>query len=376
MKLGHSVSGRLIGLIAVAGLATTMTGVASAGDHAMMGPQAAKASYLQTNLVSNSAHIKANFHDRNLVNPWGLAYIPGNPLWIADSLTGLSTLYKPGGKKVPPAVTIPAPNAGTSHPTGIVANGSIYQFGGNNFIFDTEDGTICAWSASAYNTSTATQMVDNSAKGAVYKGLAMGSNGPDMLIYTTNFAAGTVEAYDSSFNPVTLAAGAFADNQLPAGYAPFGIVNIDNNLYVTYALQDATKRVAVPGPGNGYIDVYATDGTLTKRLIAGGALNAPWGVAMAPANFGPLSNLLLVGNFGDGKINAFDPVTGAAAGQLTKASGKPFVIQGLWALVFGDAQTGSPRTLFFTAGPVDQSAGLFGRIIFGKPKKMMGGGGY
>ncbi len=309
------------------------------------------------------------------MNPWGLAYIPGNPIWIVDNLTGLSTLYKVNGKKVQPTVTIPPPNGTTSHPDGIVANGSIYQFGGNDFIFDTENGTICAWSASGYNPGSAVQMVDNSAKGAVYKGLAMGTKGLDTLLYATNFAAGTVEAYDSSFNPAQLAAGAFTDDQLPAGYAPFGIVNIDNNLYVTYALQDSTKRVAVPGPGNGYVDVYATDGTLTKRLIAGGALNAPWGVAMAPANFGPLSKLLLVGNFGDGKINAFDSSTGAPPGQITKANGKPLIIQGLWALVFGDAQTASPQTLFFTAGPNDQTAGLFGKIIFGKPKKMMGGGG-
>jgi len=218
-------------------------------------------------------------------------------------------------------------------------------------------------------------MVDNSGSGAVYKGLAMGTNGLDTLLYATNFAAGTVETYDASFHSVNLGPGAFTDSQLPAGYAPFGIVNINNSLYVTYALQDATKHVAVPGPGNGYVDVYATDGTLTTRLIATGPLNAPWGVAMAPANFGPLSNMLLVGNFGDGKINAFDPSTGAPAGQITKANGKPLIIQGLWALVFGDAQTGSPQTLFFTAGPNDQTAGLFGKIIFGKPKKMMGGGG-
>ena len=217
--------------------------------------------------------------------------------------------------------------------------------------------------------------VDNSGKGTVYKGLAIATNGANTNIHATNFSAGTVETYDTNFAPVNLGAGAFTDSQLPPGYAPFGIANIGGSLYVTYALQDNTKRVAIPGPGNGFVDVFKTDGTLLMHLIANSSLNAPWGVAMAPAKFGPLSNMLLVGNFGDGKINAFDPATGASAGQITNSRGKPIIIAGLWSLVFGDAQTGSPQTLFFTAGPNDQTAGLFGTITFGLPKSS-GGGGY
>jgi len=375
VKLINSMASRFAALVAAEMIIATVS-VVAAGTAGSMMMGSSKLTYIETNLVSNKG-FGAKSHDKGLVNPWGLAYLPGQPLWISDNLTGLSTLYKPNGKKVSPTVTIPAPSGdpNPSRPDGIVANsGGIYQLGGYDFIFDTEDGTICAWGT--YNNTAADMKVDNSGKGAVYKGLASGTNGPNLMLYATNFAAGTVEVYDGSFAPVSLGAGAFTDNQLPAGYAPFGIVNLGNNLYVTYAKQDVTKRIAVPGPGNGFVDVFNTDGTLATRLIANGALNAPWGVAMAPVKFGPLSNLLLVGNFGDGKINGFDPVHGTLVGPVTNVKGKPIVILGLWSLVFGDDQTGSPQTLFFTAGPNDQTAGLFGKITWGRVQTMGGGGGY
>jgi uncharacterized protein (TIGR03118 family) len=376
VKLLNSLNSRVAAFVAAEVVIATMT-VVAAGTAGGMMMNSGKMAYIKTNLVSNGKGVSAVFHDQNLVNPWGLAYLPGNPLWVSDNLTGKSTLYRPNGRKVALTVTIPAPTGvnSPSHPDGIIANsGGISQLSGYDFILDTEDGTICAWATS--NNSTAILVVDNSGKGAVYKGLASGVKNGNTLLYATNFAAGTVGVYDGSFAAMNLDANAFVDNQIPAGYAPFGIASLGGNLYVSYAKQDPTKKVAVPSPGNGYIDVFDTAGVLQTRLIAQGALNAPWGMAIAPAKFGPLSNTLLVGNFGDGTINAFDPNNGTFVGTMTNTKNQPMIIPGLWALVFGDSTTGSPRTLFFTAGPKDQTAGLLGKITFGNVPMMGGGGGY
>ncbi len=229
------------------------------------------------------------------------------------------------------------------------------------FIFDTEDGTISGWNPNFTDRSHAVLAVDRSnvGKGAVYKGLAIGSNSSGTFIFATNFRFGTVEMFDSSFKLVR----SFTDHLLPQSYAPFGIQNIGGNLYVTFAKQNAAKHDDVAGPGHGFVDVFDTNGNLLRRLIAHGSLNSPWGLALAPANFGQFSNDLLVGNFGDGHINVFDPNTGAALGSLQIGGVIPIQIDGLWSLQFGnDAAAGPSNELFFTAGIDGEAHGLFGDI--------------
>ncbi len=331
--------------------------------------------YQQTNLVSDQAGM-ARFTDPNLVNPWGIAYGPTSPFWIADNHTGVSTLYNGKGQPFPTSgplvVTIPLPGGGTSSPTGIVFNGSsdfVVSEGGNSgpslFIFTSEDGTLSGWNPNV-DLTNAILTVDNSASGAVYKGLALGSSRSQNFLFATNFSAGVVDVYDASFHWVR----SFTDKKLAHTcplpgqcYAPFGIRNIGGLLYVTFALQDADKHDDMAGPGHGFVDVFNTNGHLLKRLIAHGALNSPWGLALAPSDFGRFSNTLLVGNFGNGWINAFDPDSGAFLGSLKDKRGNPIVIDGLWALTFGNGTlAGETDTLFFTAGPNEESHGLFGSI--------------
>jgi uncharacterized protein (TIGR03118 family) len=232
----------------------------------------------------------------------------------------------------------------------------------SKFIFDTEDGTISAWASG----SAAVLKVDNSLSNAVYKGLALASNGGNPYLYAADFHNAQIDVYDGNWNPATLS-GNFSDTNIPAGFAPFNIRLIEGNLYVTYALQDAEKHDDVAGPGNGYVDVFDTGGNLLQRLISQGALNSPWGIALAPQGFGSHAGHLLVGNFGDGRINTFDPVTGAWLGALYTSSGDPFSEPGLWALVFGNGGSGgNPHTLYFTAGIAGpdsvESHGLFGAL--------------
>jgi uncharacterized protein (TIGR03118 family) len=330
---------------------------------AVLSPSRAGAQYVQNNLVSDLPGV-ATFTDPNLVNPWGLASSAGSPIWVSDNKTGVSTLYNGAGVAQAIVVTIPPPLGGSppSAPTGVVFNGTA-SFGGSHFIFATEDGTISAWTSG----TSAVLQVDNSPFGAVYKGLAIGNNGTTDLIYASNFNAGTVDVFNSSFAPASLPAGAFTDPNLPKGYAPFGIQNIGGQIFVTYAMQDAAKHDDVAGAGHGFVDVYNTNGVLLERLISRGALNSPWGLALAPSNFGPFSNDLLVGNFGDGMINVFDITSGAFLGQLD-SSGSPITIEGLWGLRFGNGGNGGATDqLFFSAGipgPGGQTEdhGLFGDI--------------
>jgi uncharacterized protein (TIGR03118 family) len=333
--------------------------------------QPLQGSYRQTNLVSDLVG-EAQFTDPNLVNPWGLVHGPATPWWVSDNGAGVSTLYNGLGVKVPLTVTIPAPAGSpagtTSAPTGVIFNGN----GGFNvsengtsfssvFIFDTEDGTISGWNPTFPDRSHAVLAVDRSnvGKGAVYKGLAIGSNSSGTFLFATNFRFGTVEMFDSNFNLVR----SFTDHLLPQSYAPFGIQNIGGNLYVTFAKQDAAKHDDVAGAGHGFVDVFDTNGNLISRLIARGSLNSPWGLALAPPNFGQFSNDLLVGNFGDGHINVFDPNTGAALGLLEIGGVIPIQIDGLWSLQFGnDAAAGPSNELFFTAGIDGEAHGLFGDI--------------
>jgi len=330
----------------------------------------------QTNLVSNIPGLAATT-DPDLVNPWGIASSGTSPLWVADNGTGVSTLYNGAGQKLSLVVTIPPPAGsppGTiATPTGTVFNGSsdfvVTQgaaSGPSRFIFATEDGTISGWSPTADPTQ-AILAVDNSGASAIYKGLALGTASTGNVLYAANFHAGTIDAFDASFAPATLS-GDFTDPTLPSGFAPFGIANIGGELYVTYAKQDEDKEDDVAGRGNGFVDVFDTDGNLIRRLASGKPLNSPWGLALAPSTWGRLAGDLLVGNFGDGAITVFDPASGAWRGRLKTETGSPLAIPGLWGLRFGNGGNGGdPSTLFFTAGPNDEADGLFGSLAQVRP---------
>ena len=363
-----------------------------------------RTAYIRTDLVSNLLTL-AQPPDSNLQNPWGVANIPGGPLWVSDNNSGVSTLYDGNGVKQGLTVTIPLPPGRAAPPpaapTGMVWNptadftitsgmvpraaplaghgGGGHGGGGGGraqapaiFIFDTEDGTISAWNPAVdlivSGHSTATLVIDNSGAGAVYKGLAFGTNKHGNFLFATNFAAGTVEAYDSNFELTSLD-GKFSDPDIPTGFAPFGIHNIDNNLYVTYAKQNAQKNDVVAGAGLGFVDVFTTDGVLIKRFASRGRLNAPWGVARATQNFGQFSGSILVGNFGEqgdfaGWINVFSGADdNHFLGSLRDARRKPIAIDGLWSIVFGTFLNSDGDTLYFTAGPNQQTNGLFGRIV-------------
>ena len=325
--------------------------------------------YQQTNLTSNLPGL-AKFTDPNLTNPWGISSAPGGPFWISDNGSGKSTLYDNHGAPQSLVVTIPSPTRGTTGtPTGTVFNGDTTAFivskkgvsGASIFLFDSEDGTISGWNQSV-DATHAVLAVNNSSSGAVYKGLAIGTNSSGTFLYATNFHAGTIDVFDKKFAPAKLP-GSFTDPYLPKGYAPFGIQNIAGKLYVTYAKQNAQKNGDVPGLGHGFVDVFDTNGHLIKHLVSQGQLDSPWGLALAGSSFGKFSHDLLVGNFGNGHINAFDPNTGAFLGQLTNQQGQPIVIDGLWSLLFGlGGQAGNPNQLFFTAGIHQEADGLFGMI--------------
>jgi uncharacterized protein (TIGR03118 family) len=320
--------------------------------------------YQLTRLVSDTGD--AAVTDPDLQNAWGIAFNPNGVVWIADNGTGKSTLYDGDGNKQSLIVTIP-PASGSS-PTGIVFNSSqdfavtaSGKTGPSAFIFATEAGTLAGWSPSVDSTH-ALQVVDNSSAGSIYKGLAMGGNGSGHFLYATDFHNGEIHVFDKAFTKVT-SAGGFKDPRLPSGFAPFGIQNINGNLYVTYARQDADKKDDIHGPHLGYVNVFDPDGHLLRRLISRGQLNAPWGLALAPANFGRQSNRLLVGNFGDGAINAYDLATGAFLGTLRAANGRVLSTNGLWGLSFGNGVHNQPvGTLFITAGPDDEAHGLYAKI--------------
>ena len=345
---------------------------------ALSGPQLALAKppfYQQRNLISdNTALIPAEHQDPHVVNAWGLASSSSSPWWIANNGTDSSTLFNADLEVIPPlVVSIPG-----GAPTGIVFNNSGGGFvvtkgaasGSAVFIFSSEAGIISGWSPGVPPPAPSMEaQVGVTVADAIYKGLAIAGTGDAARLYATNFRAGTVDVFDNSFAQVLLAPGAFIDPNLPAGFAPFGIQNIGGTLYVTYALADEDREDDVAGPGLGYVDAYDTEGNLLRRVVSAGELNAPWGLALAPDEFGAFGGKLLVGNFGDGRIHAYDlgppGSTGEAdhVGLLHSAKGPPVEIEGLWALQFGnDAGAGSKNTLFFTAGPVDETHGLFGSL--------------
>jgi len=340
----------------------------------LAGPAAAQF-YAQHNLVSDGA-VPAALVDPNMVNAWGLVSSPTSPWWISDNGTGRSTLYRVNTGTIPLIVTVPGAAGRQSAPTGVVWNGGtgfvVTNGAGTSparFIFASEDGTI-----SGFRGVPVVLAVDNSASGAVYKGLAIDNPPAGNFLYATNFHAGTIDVFDSHFNPVHIP-GAFTDPTLPAGYAPFGIQNIGGTIYVTYALQDADKHDDVPGEGHGFVNAFDTAGNLIRRVASKGQLDSPWGLALAPADFGSFSGDLLVGNFGNGRIHAFDPVKLNGQGEfqhrgpLHAADGPPIAIDGLWALAFGSGSpaSGPTNTLFFTAGPFEEQHGLFGMLVVAPP---------
>jgi uncharacterized protein (TIGR03118 family) len=377
---------------------------------------------LQTNLVSDLPGV-AQLQDPNLVNPWGISESSGSPFWISDNNAGVSTLYNSNPDHVPPVptsinslvVSIPAPGdplGATGTPTGTVFNidggaaGGFKVSGFNKsgtaasaaavFLFATEDGTIVGWNpgvnpqgfdptkAGTYGIiavdnsgNNFTEPDPNEQTGAVYKGLTIASSTTPIfsgdaasttVLYASNFRSGQVEAYDPTFTQIKLPTGAFSDPNLPKGYAPFNVQVLNNKVYVTFAKQNKARHDDAAGEGRGFVDVFNLDGTPglaggNERLVSRGALNSPWGLAIAPASFGSLAGDLLVGNFGDGFINVYDPTTGASQGQLTDPDGEPIQIDGLWALKVGNgANGGSANDVYFTAGLFGETHGLFGSL--------------
>ena len=328
---------------------------------------AAANQYVQHNLVSDLQGV-ADRVDPALVNPWGVVASPTSPFWLSDNGSGLSTLYNGSGGAINLKVAIPAPGGKAGAATGIIFNGTSFFNAApgkpSSFIFATEDGTIVGWNPQVDGTHGII-LADRSASGAVYKGLAMATRSEGPLLYAANFNSGAIDVFDGNLNLLNLP-GAFHDSGIPAGFAPFNIQNLGGTLYVTYAKQDADKHDDVAGIGNGYVDAYDLNGLLLQRLVAGGSLNSPWGLAIAPAGFGDFAGALLVGNFGNGSINAYDLTTGNFLGQMQDVKNNVIKIPGLWGLSFGNgAGSGDTKTLYFAAGipgPTDavESHGLFG----------------
>ena len=361
-----------------------------AGGVLFSAASAAATPYVQTNLVTDDAaflasqgYAPATRVDPNLINPWGMSYTPnGSPIWVSDNGTGLSTLYPVTSAGVgvnATAVVIPPPAGGSppSLPTGqvntgqalatdfIVPNGAGTIKAG--FIFATEGGTIAGRSAGNVSVT----MVDHSASGAVYKGLAIGNSSAGWVLYAANFASGQIEVFNSLWQPIALS-GNFAGNAPPAPplgcigcvYAPFNVQTLNGELYVTYALKDpAHPGDDISGAGNGYVEVFSLNGTFVRRIATNGVLNSPWGLDIAPAGFGEFANALLVGNFGDGTINVFDPNSSAYLGTLSDGN-SVIHIDGLWGLINGNGgNSGVPGSVYFTAGIGEEEHGLFGSLV-------------
>lgn len=317
----------------------------------------ASAQYKLTDLTSNQSGV-ASFTDPLLVNGWGLTYAPGGPFWVSDNGDGWSTLYTGTGQPQTLQVIVPSADGTSSGtPTGIVYNGSQqFQINGwaSTFLFDTLDGTISGWSD--FSPSASIIAVDNSASGAIYTGLAITNHTSNNYIFAADSWNNKVDIYDGNFNFVS----SFTDTGLPAGFTPFGIRDIGGNVYVTFASSS--------GGSGGYVDMFSESGKLIRRLVHGKPLNQPWGLALAPKNFGTLSSALLVGNNINvsSTINAFNTKTGKFIGTVSSSAGKPIEIDQLWGIEFGggSASNGNTNQLFFTAGPNNNLDGLFGVISF------------
>ena len=376
MKLPRSILA--LAALAAFATATALSGVAQTAPARAGG--IASRSYVQTNLVSDIPGLAAHT-DPNLKNPWGTSVGPGTPIWVSDNHAGLTTLYDSAGNPQPLQVAIPAPpSAGpgaVGAPDGqafntLDPNSTEFVVSKNEksgpafFLFATEDGTIAGWNPNvdkanaviAVDRSTATDSAGD--VGANYKGLALVSTPQGKFIYATSFRFGKVEVFDNHFNLVN----SFTDPTIPAGFAPFGIHNIGGNLYVTFAKQGPGKGDDDARPGNGFVDVFAPNGDLIQRLVSRDKLDSPWAVTLAPSTFGAFGGDILVGNFGNGRIHAYDRTTGEYEGTLSGPGGGPVVIDGLWGLRFSPTTPGAgPNTLFFTAGLNHEADGLFGTLL-------------
>jgi uncharacterized protein (TIGR03118 family) len=349
---------RRLAIIGAAGLMVWVAGSANARTQANL--------YSVDALVSDSAATPAPAADASLVNGWGLTAGPTTPWWAANNGTSTSTLYSGTGAKQALTVTV------AGGPTGAVFNASASDFvvsqngksGAARFLFATEGGTIAGWSP-AVNANTAVTGADRSGPGAIYKGLAIAND----KLYATDFHNRRVDVFDKSFN---LVPGGFSDPKIPKGYAPFGIQALGGNIFVTYARQDAAKRDDIPAPGQGFVDEFTPEGVLVAQVVNSGKKNAPlnaaWGLAIAPADFGAFSGDLLVANFGNGRISAYTQRGSkwVYKGQLRRAGGTPIAVEGLWAIAFGNgAAAGATSTLYFLSGPSGEKHGLFGSISAG-----------
>ena len=322
---------------------------------------------VDTLVSDNTKTIPAAKQDPLLVNAWGIANGPGTQNWVADTARGKVTAYDGNGKISGSIVSIPSPLAEVVEPpvTGVAYNSTksfnVATKAPAMFIFVTEDGTISGWSNNA-DPNNAILKVNNSGA-AVYTGVTTDSVDGNNYILATNFESGKIEVYDTNFNLAHLS-GSFKDSQIPAGYAPLGIQNINGLIYVTYAAQNASKNADAPGAGHGYVDVYLPDGTLDHRLIKRGTLDSPYGIARIPGGFGKYKRDIAIGNSGNGVIQVFDPSSGAFLGDLDKTNGKTIVISGLRGLTFGnDGSAGSSSELFFTSGPNGGADGLYGKLV-------------
>jgi uncharacterized protein (TIGR03118 family) len=346
----------------------------------------ARLTFLQTNLISDG-FVSAQQTDQNLINPWGVSYGPTSPFWISENNSGVTSIDSLKGgtltvNAIPPVTIAPAsPGGDPATPTGQVfnafsASGAFSLTDGSpaTFIFATEDGTISGWnkaagtrSLMAVNDSQDTAHGDPNLGGAVYKGLAIAQTADGPMLYAANFRHGTVDVFDKNFNQMK----SFTDPHLPKGYAPFNVQVLNDKLFVTFALQDDTKHDDLAGKGHGFVDEFDLNGHLVERIASHGPLDSPWGLAIAPQSFGKFAGDLLVGNFGDGTIDAFDMHADEHGhghehefmGRLLGADGKPIVIGDLWALIPGNGgSAGDPNALYFTAGVQDEAHGLFGSL--------------
>jgi uncharacterized protein (TIGR03118 family) len=331
---------------------------------------AAATSFTVTNLVTDDQTLyPAQITDTNLKNAWGIAYSPTGPFWVASNEVGLSVVYQVdpltnATTKVGLEVTIP----GAGNVTGQVFNprAAAGDFNGDVFLFVSEDGTISGWRGALGTTAEVLEPASTDS----YKGAALAVIGNNAYLYSTNFSEGKIEVLKGNAGAPDLA-GTFTDPAIPAGFAPFNVQNLGGTLYVTYALRDPVSGDDVAGPGNGFVDAFDLQGNFLARVASDGTLNSPWGLALAPSSFAEFAGDLLVGNFGDGRINVFDPNTDTFIGQLLGAGGIPLEIEGLWGLIPGNGgSAGSPQSIYFSAGPDDEEHGLFGVLAVPEPASM------
>lgn len=365
-QTARQTGGRVTGRIGAALLALGMAlWLAACGGSSH--PDEPPALYTASALVSDGTPA-ASHTDLNLRNPWGIAFNPNGFVWVADNGTSNATLYDGNGVPQTLVVSIPPGAAGDAAPTGIVFNpGSGFVVSQNGlsgkcaFLFAGEAGTLSGW-APAVDATHAITVVDTGSSGAVYKGLALATFGGADYLYAADFRHRRIDVYNASFQRVTLP-GQFSDPNLPANYTPFNVAVHEGRIYVSYAQFTPGQTDENAGAGLGIVNLFDTGGNLIRRLITGGALNAPWGMVFAPGNFAGFPFAMLIGNFGDGRINAYDGETGALLGTLMSERDTPLAIDGLWGLAFGNGLNNQPQnTLFFAAGPDDEAHGVYGRI--------------